>query len=362
MIALSREHALRFNIRHKQNKMSSNNSEAAADTCCASGGTQEAEDINNIDAVNLLRSTRALVTSVAIAYDAAKIKTNYSEAAAVVDKDASCGTELKKCDGCDRHEDHRPEREVKCKERAAELRDEILFRLHESSHLGDCPICCLPLSFDPTKYMLQTCCSKHICIGCSYTNDQRQIRKNMYPICAFCRHPLPKTKKEYQKNLMKRVAANDPVALNYMGCIQNKEGDYERAFKYYTKAAELGDVNAHFNLSLMYRKGEGVEIDRQKEWYHLEESFIRGHPDARFNRACYEERAGRIDRAVKHFIIASNLGHDQSIRALKVHYKRGDISKDDFAAALRAHQAVVDATKSPQREEAAKVLSKHQFW
>ena len=33
-------------------------------------------------------------------------------------------------------------------------------------------------------------------------------------------------------------------------------------------------------------------------------------------------------------------------------YKLRMISKEDFAAALRAHQAAVDATKSPQREEA----------
>ncbi len=33
-------------------------------------------------------------------------------------------------------------------------------------------------------------------------------------------------------------------------------------------------------------------------------------------------------------------------------YKDGDISKEEFAAALRAHQAAVDTTKSPQREAA----------
>ena len=32
--------------------------------------------------------------------------------------------------------------------------------------------------------------------------------------------------------------------------------------------------------------------------------------------------------------------------------KPGLVNKDDFAAALRAHQAAVDATKSPQREAA----------
>ena len=33
-------------------------------------------------------------------------------------------------------------------------------------------------------------------------------------------------------------------------------------------------------------------------------------------------------------------------------FKEGHVSKDDLAAALRAHQAAVDATKSPQREAA----------
>jgi len=33
-------------------------------------------------------------------------------------------------------------------------------------------------------------------------------------------------------------------------------------------------------------------------------------------------------------------------------FKEGYASKDDLAAALRAHQAAVDATKSPQRDAA----------
>eukprot|EP00985_Skeletonema_marinoi_P016047 scaffold8514_cov74-Skeletonema_marinoi.AAC.2 len=39
------------------------------------------------------------------------------------------------------------------------------------------------------------------------------------------------------------------------------------------------------------------------------------------------------------------------MEALMKHYKRGRVTKEDFAVALRAHQAAVDATKSPQREK-----------
>jgi hypothetical protein len=67
-----------------------------------------------------------------------------------------------------------------------------------------------------------------------------------------------------------------------------------------------------------------------------------------------------LDRAVKHWIIAAALGDDGSLLdALKEGYKWGLIKKEDFAAALRAHQAAVDATKkSPKggkRGSAAKV-------
>ncbi len=297
---------------------------------------------------------------------------NTPEAKAADNCCASCGiaevddVKLKECDGCDLvsycsdacQELHRPEHVGKCKKRAAELRDEILFKQPESSHLGDCPICCLPLSLDYKQSVMQACCSKLICNGCSYANKLRQVRvrvrENTWFNCPFCRHPLPKTIEEGYNNLIQRVEANDPVALCHLGTELCHNGDYDGAFKYYTRAAELGDADAHYNLSIMYRKGEGVEKDEKKELYHLEEAAIRGHPGARYEVGCVEMINDKIERAVKHFTIGASLGHDRSIQGLKDCYQAGDISKDTFAAALRAHHAAVNATKSPQREEAAK--------
>ena len=69
---------------------------------------------------------------------------------------ASCGIgevddiNLKECDDCDLvkycsdecQREHQPEHKEGCKKRAAELRDEQLFKQPESSHIGDCPISC----------------------------------------------------------------------------------------------------------------------------------------------------------------------------------------------------------------------------
>ena len=280
---------------------------------------------------------------------------------------ASCGiaggddVKLKDCSACklvkycgiECQRRHRPKHKNECKRRAAELRDEILFKQPDSSDFGDCPICCLPLSIDFTKSSLYSCCSKLICSGCDYANYKREIEEKLQSTCPFCRHPIPTSNEEGEKNLLKRVAANDPVAMTRMGVFRRKAGDHSGAVEYFTKAATFGNyAGAHYELSLMYYDGHGVEKDEKKYLHHLEFAAIGGNVLGRYNLGCAEGRIGRLDRAVKHFIIAANMGDDRSLENLKFAYRKKLVSKEDFAAVLRAHKAAVDATKSPQREEA----------
>jgi tetratricopeptide (TPR) repeat protein len=276
---------------------------------------------------------------------------------------ASCGkaevddVKLKICTACklvkycsvDCQKNHRPKHKKACKKRAAEIRDDQLFR---QPSLGECPICCLPLPPDPTKSTVNSCCCKYICDGCDYANSLREWEQGLERKCPYCRESLPKTDEEVEKNLMKRVKVNDPVAMRQLGVNCRKEGDYEGAFEYFTKAAGLGDVDAHHNLSVMYQLGVGVEKDKKKEMYHLEEAAIGGHPWARYNLGCEEDEKGRTDRAVKHLIIAANLGYADALEPVKKLFSVGMVSKEDFEAALRGHQSAVDATKSKQRAEA----------
>eukprot|EP00984_Skeletonema_dohrnii_P026580 scaffold15922_cov104-Skeletonema_dohrnii-CCMP3373.AAC.11 len=279
---------------------------------------------------------------------------------------ASCGIaevddiKLKECDDCDLvrycsdacQQEHKSQHKEACNIRTAELRDEILFKQPESRHDGDCPICCLPMPLDASKSIIRSCCSKVICNGCNYANKIREIEGKRHPKCPFCRKPSPSTVEACDKMIMKRIEANDPVALRREGVVQYRKGDHQSAFQYFTKAAELGDAAAHYYLSVLYDDGHGVEKDKGKEIYHLEEAAIGGHPYARFNLGIEEEESGNIERAVKHFIIAATQGHDKSIKELMGHFKEGFVSKDELAATLRAHQAAVDATKSPQRDAA----------
>jgi hypothetical protein len=149
-----------------------------------------------------------------------------------------------------------------------------LFKQPESIHIGDCPICFLPLSINAKKSTLMACCSKVICDGCNYANQKRETEKKMDPRCPFCRHPASKTDEEFKMNLMRRIQVNDPVALRQMSSHRYDEGDYEGAFEYLKKATELGDAGAQFQLSCLYRDGKGVEKDKKKQLHHLEQAAI----------------------------------------------------------------------------------------
>ena len=195
------------------------------------------------------------------------------------------------------------------------------------------------------------CCGKIICNGCEYANMKREEEMRVKHTCPFCREAVPETDEDIEKYRMKRIEANDPVAMFQEGGEQYyNKGNFSVAFEFYKKAAELGDASAHYQLSLLYLKGHGVEKDKGKEIYHAEEAAIGGHPAARHNLGNEEWRNDNFERAVKHHIIAAALGEELSIKVLIGAFKRGFVQKEDLAATLRAHQAAVDATKSPQRK------------
>ncbi len=281
---------------------------------------------------------------------------------------ASCGkievddVKLKICTACklvkycsiECQKDHRSQHKRACKKRAREIREGELFRQPDESYLGECPICCLPIPLDQSKFSINTCCSKRICKGCEYATMLHDEEEGLeHQKCPYCREPLPDTQEECDQNTIVRVKANDPLALCETGKKSFDEGDHEGGIQYYVKAAALGYAEAHFNLSCMYHEGRGVEKDNKKRVYHLEEAAIGGHHLARYNLGCVENASRRIDRAGKHFIIAAKLGYDAALEHVKEGFQMGIVSKEDYEAALRGHQAAVDATKSQQRDAAA---------
>ena len=101
--------------------------------------------------------------------------------------------------------------------------------------------------------------------------------------------------------MMKRVEANDPASMCQLGCYyyhghQGIHQDYARSKELYTRAAELGNSYAHFNMAGIYRQGG----DLKKAKFDYEAAAMAGHELARNNLGCIEGNSGNMEGAVKH--------------------------------------------------------------
>jgi len=252
---------------------------------------------------------------------------------------------------------HRHKHKKQCQRRLAEMRDELLFT--QPKRAEDCPICFLRLPSLGTGHIYMPCCGKVLCSGCMCTpvyDDQGNVIKEK--TCPFCRTPVPTSNKETIKRFEKRMELNDPRAIYNMG-IYYAKGMYglrpnqAKMLELYHRAAELDDVDAYFSIAYCYRNGRGVEHDMEKAIYYYELGTMRGDIHARYNLGLLEGRAGNMDRALRHWVIAVKDGSLESLENIKRMYKHGHATKDDYANALRSYQSYLNEVKSDQRDKAA---------
>ena len=326
------------------------------DRACASCGVVEEVD-NTIKSEECYRDDEELNAEAVVAADIVCCASCGIDNVTLKFYDDGCDL-VKYCsDKC--REEHREQHKDVCKKRAAELHNKRLFTQPDGTHEGECPICFLPMPLEPMgESTFNSCCGQWICSGCICAHVMSNKHDKVKACsCPFGREPAAENKEENKKRELERAEANVPAALREMGADRYKDGNYDGALEYLSKAAELGDIEAHYNLSIMY-EGEGAEKNEEKRVYHLETAAMGGHPSARYRLACIEEENGNTERAVKHHIIAANLGLEESMKKLWKHYSDGNITKEDLDATLRAHQAALDAMKSEQRD-AAEVVFKN---
>ena len=103
----------------------------------------------------------------------------------------------------------------------------------------------------------------------------------------------------------------------------------------------------------MYGDGEeGLERDMKKARHYLELGTIGGSINARFRLACLDEEDGDDKRAAKHFVICAKSGDEDSLNIVKEFFEKGNVTKDEYAEALRSYQKQHEDTKSTMRDEA----------
>jgi tetratricopeptide (TPR) repeat protein len=298
-------------------------------------------------------------------------------------KEEGGGASLKACKSCmlvkycnaKCQRNHWPKHKKECKLRAAELRDEALFK--DPPPKEDCPICFLPMpdtlicckSLPPATLMsvpiydyaeaneefanrstevYYTCCGKDICAGCvdsfvqSGTDDK----------CPFCNSDRSgKTEGEKVEELMKRVEANDAGAMYILGSYYTHgqlglSHDQEKAIELYVRAAELGNRKAHYELGVQFDDGG----DLKKAKIHYEAAAIAGHEAARCNLGTMEAQSGNMERAVKHWKIAASAGHCHAMHALLIAFEDGLMPQDEIESALTSYNNSCAEMRSETRD------------
>ncbi|EJK71366.1 hypothetical protein THAOC_07211, partial [Thalassiosira oceanica] len=284
---------------------------------------------------------------------------------------ANCGRQgsdtvkLKNCTACllvkycgvDCQRAHRKQHKKTCKQRAAELEDKRLYSQgHERSEGDFCPICTLPIPLPTGEHStLNACCMKFICRGCYVAAGIR----GMFD-CPYCRTRYPDNDADELAMINARVSKKDPVAINLLGgqCFYGRLGlqkDSRKAVEVWTEAAELGSVEALYNLGLAHERGEGVKQDKAKGFEFFKRAAMQGHVQSRYNLGCLEGQKGNHDRALRHFLISAKMGHKNSLDTIKKMFMDGLATKEQYTQVLKGHQEAVEEMKSHDRDEAKRL-------
>ena len=263
-----------------------------------------------------------------------------------------CTCRLVKYCSVDCQKAHRKQHKKACKQRAAELNNEMLYNQgHERPE--ECPICTLPIPLRLDKHSyFNVCCMKMICHGCDIAAQKRGMFS-----CPFCRTPSPEDDAGKLAKAQARAKKKDPVALNFLGeqfCFGalGLPQSMSRAFKLWEEAAELGSVSALFSVGVAYYEGEGVREDKEKAAEYLSKAAMQGHAESRHNLGCMEETKGNSENAVRHWLISAKMGFIDSLEAIKESFVGGLVTKEQYTEALKGYQNAVEEMKSHERDEA----------
>ncbi|EJK48661.1 hypothetical protein THAOC_32523 [Thalassiosira oceanica] len=290
---------------------------------------------------------------------------------------ANCGKggsdifKLKNCNAChlvkycsvDCQRAHRKLHKKACKQRAAELKDEQLYSQgHERPERDFCPICSLPIPLPTGVHSaLYECCMKRICAGCYMA-----VKKRGMDDCPYCRTTIPRNEADILTMIQARVGKKVPEAIHLLGDrysrgLSRPKKDSRKAAELWTEAAELGSIEALFQLGDAYRLGKGVEMDMAKAADFYKKAAMQGCVEARHNLGMIEAQKKNYDRAVRHFLISAKMGYENSVESITRMFMRGQATKEQYTEALRGYQDAVEETKSTQREEAKALMKRRGY-
>ena len=102
----------------------------------------------------------------------------------------------------------------------------------------------------------------------------------------------------------------------------------------------------HNNIAATYYDDHGVKQDSKEEKYHRECAAMEGHFTSRGCLHTIEYNEGNMNRAMMHWIIAAEAGHNKSLQEVQEGFMNGCVTKDQFEKTWCVHKKSVDEMQS----------------
>ena len=178
--------------------------------------------------------------------------------------------------------------------------------------------------------------------------------------CPFCRTPLSTDDASNLAMVLKRAGEGETEAISILGDQYYYAGlglarNVPRAIELWTQAAELGSLEAHFQLGFLFYNGNGVREDKLRGIHHWQQAAMEGCVLSRHALGVVEFREGGIKLAVQHWMISAKMGHENSLNDIERMFMEGHAAKTQYTEALRGYQIAAKEMKSPHREEAKRL-------
>ncbi|EJK46554.1 hypothetical protein THAOC_34772, partial [Thalassiosira oceanica] len=160
--------------------------------------------------------------------------------------------------------------------------------------------------------------------------------------------------------VQKRVGKGDAEAMRFLGnnYFHGEVGlakDVPRAIELWAEAAELGSINAHFELGIAHYFGKGIEEDEPRGIRLWQLAAMKGHVLSRDSLGIVEAVNGNHHLALQHLMISAKMGYERSLNNIKEMFKEGQATKAQYAEALLGYRDAMEEMRSPQREEAKRL-------
>ena len=240
---------------------------------------------------------------------------------------------------------------------ARDLQQRLMASGHERPEGDRCPVCFLLIELPVGHHSkISVCCMKRVCDGCIVAAKLRGIGDR----CEFCRTHHPTEDASKVTLAQKRVDKGDAEAMRFLGeqYFHGKVGlkqDVPRAIELWTEAVELGSIDAHLELGLVYYTGDGVEEDKSRGICYWQQAAMKGNFLCRYSLGLDEHDNGNFSLAAQHWMICARMGDQEALNCIKEMFKEGHATKAQYAEALLGYRDAMEEMKSPQREEAKRL-------